>query len=275
MRVLFAAIATVLVAGAASAKDTGQPSHQPSQGPMGFGELSLGWMSTDFSTDSLLAVSGGGYLNLPLAQQWNLEVEGRAYSANGTLGTNASDAGIFGHFYWREPEHFALGGFAGYTRLGLYGAQHGDMFTGGAEAQAYWGDVTVYGQAAAFTSSAADTGWLYFNGYFVRGAARYFPTPNLRLQFDAQWATLDNTDHTNALSLVGTAEYRFSQWPLSGFASVRWDQMTPVVNRAGNNTTIMFGIRGYFGSDTLIGNDRNGAPMDVLPFPALFALNFG
>jgi hypothetical protein len=37
----------------------------------------------------------------------------------------------------------------------------------------------------------------------------------------------------------------------------------------------MIGLRGYFGSGTLLDNDRGGAPLDVLPFPPLYALNFG
>jgi hypothetical protein len=51
--------------------------------------------------------------------------------------------------------------------------------------------------------------------------------------------------------------------------------MNPDLNQDMNTTTFTFGIRGYFGSDTLFGNDRNGAPMDVLPFPTPYALNFG
>jgi hypothetical protein len=42
-----------------------------------------------------------------------------------------------------------------------------------------------------------------------------------------------------------------------------------------SSTTVLFGIRGYFGSDSLFGNDRYGAPMEVLPFPTTYALNFG
>ena len=140
--------------------------------------------------------------------------------------------------------------------------------------KAYLGDVTLYGQAGAFTSSAS-SGWLYFDGHFLRGTARYFATPNLRLQFDAQWASINNSDHTAAISLVGTAEYRLKNAPFSAFARIRWDGLNPDLNQDMSSTMVLFGIRGYFGSDSLFGNDRDGAPMDVLPFPTTYALNFG
>jgi hypothetical protein len=262
---LVAVVLSILPVVSASAGDA--------QKPAGYGELGAGWTTGDFTANGLATYSAGGFLNLPFAERWNIEIEGRGYSIDPN-GYGASDMGGFAHLYWRDVDHFALGGFAGITQLGLYGMQ-GRMLTGGAEAQSYLGNLTLYGQAAAFSTSRIDNGWLDFDGYFVRGSARYFATPNLLLQADAQLAEFDGFDHFAALSLRGLAEYRFSGAPFAGFASVRWDQINPDVNRPYSSTTVMFGIRAYFGSDSIKANDRRGAPMDVMPFAPTFALNLG
>jgi hypothetical protein len=266
----------MLAAEVAFAADAGQPAR--ATGFTAYGELGGGWtdlrFANGFSTTGLTTLSGAAYANLSFAERWNVEVEGRGYALDHNGNSDAADAGGFIHVYWRDPDRFALGAFVGYDALTLYTAQHGDMVTGGAEAQLYLGNLTLYGQAAAFRSSAS-TGWLYFDGYFLRGSARYFATPNLRLQFDAQWAAINNSDHTSALTLVGTAEYRPGNLPFSGFARVRWDNLDPDLNQRMDTTTYLFGLRAYFGTDTLIGNDRNGPAFDVLPFPPLYALNFG
>ncbi len=245
---------------------------------MGYGEVGIGvtTIRNEYVYDSgaVASYDAGVYVNLPFADRWNVEVEGRGNWINSTDTGTGSDAGGFVHVYWRDPDRFAVGAFAGYSALTIYTGQHGDMWTAGAEAQAYFDRVTLYAQAAAFNSSAS-SGWLYFDGYFIRGSARFFATPNLRLQLDAQWSELNNTDRIDVLSLMGTAEYRFQNCFLSGFASVRWDQVNPVLNAEYDDTRFMFGIRAYFGSGSQIDNDRHGAPMDVIPFPPLYGLNFG
>src|SRR5258708_4453854 len=183
---------------------------------MAYGELGAGITRLrgefGFESDDLTTYSAGAYINLTLAAGLNVQVEGRGYRVDWAGNFSASDTGAFAHVYWRDAERFAVGGFVGQTSLSLYGML-GNMLTGGAEAQAYLGALTLYGQAAGFDSKAS-SGWLYFNGYFLRGAARFFATPNLRLQFDAQWARIENSDSTDALSLVGTAEYRLTGTPL-------------------------------------------------------------
>jgi hypothetical protein len=269
-----AALAGLLVAASAAAVDAA-PVAAPAIA--GYGELGGGWTrlqaASGFSVDSLPTYAIGGVVNLPVANAWNLELEGRTFQVDPAATFSAFDTGAFAHFYYRDPMRYALGGFAGHTDLNLYGMT-GSMWTAGGEAQAYLGQLTLYGQAAAFNSTTS-SGWLYFTGYFARGTARYFATPNLRLEFDAQWAHLDNSDHTDALTLIGTAEYRFSGSPFSAFATARFDQLDPALNQTYKTQTYLVGLRAYFGSGTLLDNDRRGAPMDVLPFPPLYALNFG
>jgi hypothetical protein len=277
MRAPVLAFLAALASPAAFAADWSQPSPVSQANLTAYGELGAGWshlhFANGFSVDGLTTLEGAGYANLSFAERWNIEVEGRGYQIDNAGSYTTSDSGVFAHLYWRDPEKASLGAFVGYDALGLYGMR-GDMLSGGVEGQLYFGNLTLYGQGGWFNSSAS-SGWLYFNGGFVRGTARYFATPNLRFQFDAQWAALNNSDHTNALSLVGTVEYRLTSLPLAGFARLRWDMLNPDLNQDMDTTTFLFGIRGYFGSDSLIGNDRNGPAMDVLPFPPLYALNFG
>ncbi len=245
---------------------------------MGYGEAGIGvtTLSNEYhiSSNSFASYDAGAFVNIPFAARWNIEIEGRGNWVHSASYGTASDAGALIHAYWRDPDHFAVGAFGGYSGLNIYTGQHGSMWTGGAEAQAYFNNLTLYGQVAGFNSTAS-SGWLYFNGFFIRGTARFFPTPNLRLQLDAQFANLKNTDSIDVLTLIGTAEYRLPNSFLSGFASVRWDQVNPVLNLEYDDTRFMLGIRGYFGSGSQIDNDRHGAPMDVIPFPPLYALNFG
>jgi hypothetical protein len=269
--------ATPLVVGPSSIVPVAMPVASLSPMVMGYGEVGVGGTvlrgEFGFTSENLATYAAGAYVNFPFGRGWNIEAEGRGYWVDWAGSYSASDVGTFFHLYRRDPERFSVGGFAGHTALSLYGMQ-GSMWTAGAEAQAYLEKLTLYGQAGGFNSSAT-AGWLYFSGFFVRGTARAFPAPNLRLQFDAQWAVINNSDRTSALTLVGTAEYRFQNSPLSAFASVRWDRLSPAINQSYQTTRFLFGVRGYFGSGSLFDNDRRGAPMDVIPFPPLYALNFG
>ena len=141
MRIFFLAIGAALAANVASAADNGGPvAPVPAVTSMaaGYGELGLGWtglqFANGFSQDGLFTFSGGAYLNLPFAERWNLEVEGRGYSIDRAGSYSASDIGGFAHLYWRDSERFAVGGFAGYTAIGLYGTR-GEMLTAGMETQ--------------------------------------------------------------------------------------------------------------------------------------------
>jgi hypothetical protein len=245
---------------------------------MGYGEVGIGVTTLrgeyGYTSDPMASYAAGAYVNFPLAERLNLEVEARGNWVNSDSNGRASDAGAFLHLYWRDPQRLAVGGFAGYSGLTIYTNQHGRMWTAGAEVQAYLDNVTLYGQAAGVSSSAS-SGWLYFDGFFIRGTARAFVMPNLRLQFDTQWSRLNNTDRIDILTLIGTAEYRFQNHDLSAFASIRWDWADPVANQRYDTTRFLVGIRGYFGSGSLLENDRRGAPMDVIPFPPLYVLNFG
>jgi hypothetical protein len=222
----------------------------------------------------MASYAAGAYVNIPAPERWNVEVEARGNWVSSDSHGRGSDAGAFVHLYWRDPGRLAVGGFAGYSALTIFTNQHGRMWTAGGEVQAYLDNLTLYGQVAGFSSSAS-SGWLYFDGFFIRGTARAFVRPNLRLQLDTQWSRLNNTDRIDILTLMGTAEYRFQDCFLSAFASVRWDRADPVSNQRYDTTRFMLGIRGYFGSGSLLDNDRRGAPMDVIPFTPLYVLNFG
>lgn len=242
-------------------------------GELGTGVTNLRAESTGNTRNDLKTTAAGGYFNLAVGQRWNLEVEGRGTWIDWAHDNSASDSGVFAHVFWRNPTHFAVGAFGGSTDLSLYGMQ-GRMTTTGGEALAFINALTLYGQAAWFKSTTS-AGWLYFTGHFVRGTVRLFATSDLRFQLDAQWAVLDNSDHTAAFTLAGTAEYRLPNLPLAAFVRGRWDRLRPDVNQPYRSTTVLVGVRGYFGSGSLLDNDRRGAPMDVLPFPPLYALNFG
>ncbi len=251
------------------------PVYAPQPIAMGYAELSFGWVNVDTDdiylrfddddADSFNAISGAGYANIPFPNWWNFELEARGSSVYqpGDF-TLASQVGGYGHIYWRDPSKWAAGVFGGYSNFSLFNSA-ANLWTLGAEALYFWNALTLYGQGGYIW---LDTDSDDAAAVFVRAVARYFIQQNLRLQGDVQWTSLvDGGLDADILTLVGTVEYRLSQVPLSGFASVRWDSMSGDFDV--DATTFLIGIRGYLGSGSLLDNDRNGAPLDVLPFPAV------
>jgi hypothetical protein len=158
MRGFLTLVGVAIAAGSAAATDIVRPPAAPKAPPVpavvapalaGYGELAVGLTrlhaeDSGYTSDNLFTYSGGAYLNVPHGDRWNLEVEARGYRVDWAGSDSASDGGVFAHGYWRDPAHYALGAFGGYTALSLYGMQ-GNMLTSGAEALAYVDALTLYG----------------------------------------------------------------------------------------------------------------------------------
>ncbi|MEJ0013679.1 MAG: hypothetical protein WDM94_13895 [Bauldia sp.] len=239
---------------------------------IGYGDVGAGGQTLSDSNGNwgMPRFAGDAAVNIPISERFNLEFEAWGDTQYGQyyyFGHAA--AGTFVHAYARS-EAGSFGAFGGYTNLEFGGYEHGDMFTGGVEGQGYFGNLTLYGQVAGLTSKGRENDILLtFNGWLARGTARYFATPDTRLQFDAQWMSLSlPTGHGDVLSLVGTAEHRFAATPFSAFVSGRWDRVShDPFNFSAAQVT--FGARFYFGGNAFE-NDRSGATMDTLPMPALW-----
>ena len=136
---------------------------------------------------------------------------------------------IGGHANWRDPSRGLIGIFGGAgdatnyfnfssTRNGLIGA----------EAQVYWGPVTLYGQGGyQSTLGSISSGFIdSYQAWFVRGTARVYVNPNFRLEgtvlyadgdADYKGVPADTLDFTTWLWRA-KGEYKFATSPFSIFA---------------------------------------------------------
>jgi hypothetical protein len=240
----------------------------PATGIQGYAELSYGWINESYRTDfgidedySYDFVGGAAVLNIP-AGLINAQVEVRGtYYDPGSEGYGP--AGGFAHLYWRDPAKGALGAFGGYQQDSGF-----DIWRGGAEALAFWGPFTLYGQAEYLDLSGDLNGRdRSGSGLQARLTGRYFVMPNLKLEASVIWSHLNwDIGDNELLSGIALAEYRFNS-PLSGFVGLRYDDFdaqSQYNQYSYDDLTVFVGLRAYFGGDTLLGNDRNGAPFDTL-----------
>jgi hypothetical protein len=194
---------------------------------------------------------------------------------------------IGGHANWRDPGRGLLGIFGGAgdatSFLTSSSIRHGLV---GLEGQAYWGILTLYGQAGYnSTLGALSTNTDSFQAWFARGTARLYVNPNLRLEGTVLYAKGD-VDFGPLVPAGVTldfetwlwrakAEHKFASSPFSIFAAYEasrttLDQVVPgnfTANVRVTDHRVTAGIRLYLNENTLQWNDRNGTTLDIIaPF---------
>lgn len=136
----------------------------------------------------------------------------------------------------------------------------------GVEAQGYFGDVTLYGQAGV-----QEVNVVYSNdgedGKFATLELRYFANDNWRIDATAGYQNMVDKDTWSAG--LGT-EYRLTSTPLSVYAA--YDHIDRS-NFAGQETDrLMLGVKLSLGKDTLKQRDRQGVTLNpVIHEPSFFA----
>lgn len=187
--------------------------------------------------------------------------------------------------WWRDPTRGALAVFANITKAGniYYSSYNGDMVQGliGFEGQYYMNNWTWYGQlgymARLNQNASGGYGMSPRDTLFARGVARYFYTPNDRLQAEIGFARSGGQCAYNDCGTYGTShptyvnwgavyEHRFagSMWSMygeyAGFRVSGRNDSDGSFHATSNN--LMGGIRLHFGQPTLLAEDRNGATFD-------------
>lgn len=222
-----------------------------------------------------LSVPLGG--NLSLQSDVDIEWNDRAFNNNTVSGQRWSFQGA-GHFTWRDPTHGLFGVFGG-----VAASSHNDTVPGfrtnlrfvGAETQYYLNDLTFYAQAAFVGQDGNLTG----DGYFARGAGRWFMGVDTRIQVEGLYSNLKFQDGDSANYDVYQWGARFDTlWeeaPLLGnmplFLAYRGTYRDGCLgnefpNAADNDTmdhTIMAGLSYNWGSPSKMDNDRRGATLDT------------
>lgn len=282
MKKLLAAAGLAVLATPAFAADPTQPVEETARQVSGYGQVYGGgfWLS-ELTDDTLWAAGGAARINVPFAERWNAQGD-FTVDAVGLDGENVHGVGGAAHVFWRDPASYAFGGFAQANTYGSSSGLDADIWDWkvGPEAQAYFGNVTLYAQAYY---GGLEANFLPFDIDLmgIRGVVRYFAQDNLR--FDGELGF-----HRTHLSVGGDsadfdtiaaalqATYRFDGTPWSVFGRYQYENLSiseGPVSEGFDSHKLTVGLRASFGSSTLIDEDRNGATMDtyqpnfIMPFP--------
>jgi opacity protein-like surface antigen len=235
----------------------------------GYGEIYLGGLKFSDEDDTLWTGGGTARVNIPFAQRWNIQIDG-TYDRVWDSFNRTDGIGGAVHAYYRDPNLFAAGLFASIKDFG------GDIegvydYAGGPEAQVYFGNLTLYGQAYYGKDHVGDF-IDDLDEWGVRGVARYFVRKNLRLDAEIAYNVTDaGSVSFDTVGMSVQAMYRFDATPWSVFGRYQFDRLTIESNDIDTNK-FLIGIRASFGSDSLFDEDRNGATMDTY-HPNLLAIS--
>ncbi|QKC83390.1 hypothetical protein EB232_18775 [Mesorhizobium sp. NZP2077] len=233
----------------------------------GYVEAYLGglYLTSGGEHESATTAGGAGRVNFPIDPRWNIQADAFVDSL-WVQSQNLDGYGGAVHAYWRDPSSYALGGFTSVTGYGgdVVSGENLYSFAVGPEAQAYFGNVTVYGQI--YYGQLRATGQSeHFDNWGGRGVVRYFAQDNLRFDAELGYSRISlGGESLNTVTGALQAMYRFSGTPLSVFGRYQLDHVSsPGSSGSLNVHKFVIGLRGSFGSDTLLDEDRNGATMDT------------
>lgn len=204
-----------------------------------------------------------------LGAQGDLLADFQSVDFDGTTVTRTNLDGAL-HLFYRDPQTFLLGGFVqlGSTTFSFESYQSTfNRAYAGIEGQLFLENFTLYGQAGV--SHITDAGYPDFNfgGYFATLEARYFLTPDFRIEGHVGVGTFDIYPdvNTSTLNIGASAEYRLPDSPFSLFASYDFNSATEDFG-SGSYTVgehrFMIGAKFNFGSETLLDRDRNGVSLN-------------
>ena len=277
------------------------PAVEAAQPVSGYIELYTGWGNNrerDFSDRSYDGWNLGGaarvnyWWSRGASLQLDVQGDGTNYNNVSSSRSSAHSFLIGGHANWRDQRYL----------WGIYGAagdatgqdldfsktsyRHGVI---GGELQAYFGNVTLYGQvgydttignpADNFDNSIDNT-----NAVYGRGTIRYYLTPNTRLEGTGLYAagrqsfTDSNPNRDFNIWLVrAKLEHKFAGSPFSAFVAYdysefRWDAWKSSTAGKFENQKVMAGIRLGINEGTLQMNDVRGATLDIIDVGSLFRL---
>lgn len=231
-----------------------------------------GQVSGAYNFTPVLGVQGDVVLRYETATFDDEETEGfeqKTTSIDGAL-----------HLFYRDPDSFLLGGF---VQLGKDSTSYGDdeidvpdltRSYGGVEGQAFFDQVTVYGQLGlqkqSYDTDEADD----LDGWFVTAEVRYFLTPDFKIAAHVGRSELELdtgesfTFQLETVTVGASAEYKFDTMPVSVFAS--YDYSTTGFNIQDDvsidSHRVLVGVKFNMGEETLQDRDRNGASLKPVDF---------
>jgi hypothetical protein len=236
------------------------------------------WATKDFSVQLDVQAEGTQYKVPPefLDPGFTGRFSTLSYLVGGHANYRNSQTGLIGVFG-------AIGDASGNQNTGpIFGSSTGVRHAlGGLEGQYYWNALTLYGQVGY--DASLDIGNNSFvddvHAWFVRGTARYFFMPNFMVEGTGQYSKGALGFSSSFNSDTGfdmwraslKAEWRPDTMPFSIFGKYEYNQTNYAQNAINfspservSENRVMAGIRLYLGQNTLLGNDRTGATLDIL-----------
>jgi hypothetical protein len=241
---------------------------------------------TTVDPDSYFSSGLSGRLSLPLGENLAMQMDGDLEYTDNAF--EDDDDGVFeysgqlgAHLTYRDPNMGAFGVFGAFGS-GNANNDSNDFFAVGGEAQLYVNDLTFYlqggyldGEAENQTGPDTDA---FHEAVFVRGVARWFLTPDSRLQGQIAYATghQDTSDYDMDIFEWGVRyDMILAGLPIIGDTPVYVGYRGARFDNEGNNGgddgrytehTIMVGSSYSFGGNTMREFDRVGATLDLPNF---------
>lgn len=223
--------------------------------------------------------TGGGVagrLNWNVSPGWTLQAD---------ISAQGFGDGYYDGYYWegdglaalhlstRNPNNL-LGLFGGFAIINDYYESGFDKaFFVGAEAQAYLGEITLYGQVGYLRQLSGYYGG-YYTGYdpygliFAQATGRYFLAPNTKLEANLGVIRGDvwgnGSGSTNAFAYGVEIEHRFAMSPVSLFLRAGGFRDTEDFDFSEKHFKV--GAKLNFGTGSLKEQDRSGATLKVMDF---------
>jgi hypothetical protein len=222
-------------------------------------------------------IGGEALADIPFNDNWSLQLDigGETTPDENYIDDLSSDGEHYGsvyaggHLNYREVDRYLLGGFVGWGQSFSEGDDVSNFLTVGAEMQYYMNNITLYGQVG-FVDGDNDDDDTLEDGIFGRGVARFFMSPNTKLQ--AEFSVLSGDADGDSGEVIGWGaeiEHQVSSWTDSGVSGyVAYSGLNAEFD--GDEQTeqrIMIGIRVAMNSGTtLLQKDRMGATLDLPDF---------
>lgn len=291
MKKLILGLALTLPSLAATAADLPRRAAPPAAVPVfagidAFASISAGYnwgrlesFGSGTSADGL-ELSARGTFAAPITSTFGVQVDGQyersAYDiSNQTLKKNTGE--VAGHAFWRDS-NLGLLGLIGQassteTNFGLFSDRRYFL---GAEGQYYFGNFTLYGQAAYengnFGVPFSSLNGIKVDGFVGAAQLRYFMTPDLMIAAKGGYENLRTSDFGFSYNIRHTAwlagakiENRFTGTPFSVFAEADYRGGDYNISAAKEHETrAVVGMKINFGSSSLIERDRAGASLDPI-----------
>lgn len=183
------------------------------------------------------------------------------------------DAGL--HVYFRERDQFLIGAFAqkgATTRVDLESDSEytEDRLYYGGEAQVYFDNLTLYGQAGRLDYTRDYTSYV-MSGWFASVEMRYFLTEDFRIdgRVGVEFSDAYDGDDDDPFvtpqqgwSVGVGAEYQLADMPVSFFAKYDYFDFTwDSSEYSRDRHRLLFGVKFQFDDGTLMDRERNGVAL--------------